>query len=59
MYYLVNADECLGCGICTGACRKEAIAVEEDFAVIDQDKCVKCGQCAKICPAGAIEKKEA
>jgi ferredoxin len=52
--YLVNSERCAGCGLCAGACPREAIRVAEGKAQIDPALCVGCGMCARMCPEGAI-----
>lgn len=59
--YQVNADKCIGCGLCTLYCPEMAIAMQGDKAVIDQKKCIDCGICKngngkyfKGCPFKAI-----
>lgn len=47
---LFNAEKCIGCGACAGACTHNALALREN--------CVGCGACAVVCPAGARELAE-
>ncbi len=60
----VNAEKCIGCGICLDYCNVDAISMNKtgdtEIAVIDNDVCVECGVCynQKACPRGAIEKTE-
>jgi 4Fe-4S ferredoxin len=56
---------CVGCGICSTVCLKEAIAlteasvengrlVERPRVEIDLEKCVLCGICAVFCPTSSL-----
>lgn len=47
-------NACIGCKKCEGACKFDAIHVEDNLAFIDPEKCKNCGLCAKECPTGAI-----
>lgn len=55
MAYKINADECLGCGSCAGACPVEAISEKDGKFQIDADTCIDCGSCAGTCPVEAIK----
>lgn len=48
------ANGCIGCTICTRQCPFEAIAMDNNVAVIDYGKCKNCGKCAAKCPAKII-----
>ena len=51
----VDANTCVGCGSCIGACPVNAISFDANGkAVIDQETCVKCGTCVGACPVNAI-----
>lgn len=50
----VNADDCLGCGVCNEACPSEALSVEDGVCVVDEGSCVDCGACVDECPVGAL-----
>lgn len=54
MAYVINKDECVGCGACAGTCPVEAISEQDGVCVIDQDACLGCGACTEACPTGAI-----
>lgn len=45
---------CIGCMKCAGVCAKDAIAVDNNLAIIDQAGCVGCQLCVKECPVGVI-----
>lgn len=49
----VIAEECVGCGACTGACPFGAIEMQGDKAYITE-ACTVCGACVEVCPVGAI-----
>ena len=52
---VVNADECVGCGICVDACPQEVLEVAGGVAeVTNEDSCIACGDCLEECPMGAI-----
>ena len=58
----IDKLKCTGCGVCTNACARAAIAMVEDvdgflYPHIDDEKCVDCGLCARVCPVFADEKR--
>lgn len=53
MAYKIQADKCVGCGLCKEACPMEAIKEGTPYE-IDPEKCVDCGTCASECPNEAI-----
>ncbi|MCX7922154.1 MAG: NADH-quinone oxidoreductase subunit NuoF [Clostridia bacterium] len=57
MQYVISAEKCKSCGICTKVCPANCIKGEKKVPyVIDQDKCLKCGACMEKCPFKAIFK---
>ena len=46
---------CVGFGECARVCPFDAIAMVENFPVIDEDLCVGCGACVRTCPKGIIK----
>jgi len=52
---VIEADECIGCGICVDACPQEVLEVVGGIAeVVNEDACIACGDCVEECPMGAI-----
>ena len=45
---------CMACRACVKACPREAIAMENNLAVIDLAKCDDCGKCVLKCRPGTI-----
>ena len=48
---VVKAEECVGCGVCTGRCIEGALRLEQGRVHVDVALCVHCGRCLEPCPA--------
>jgi ferredoxin len=58
-YAEIEANKCLGCGICRNRCQVHAISEKEGVSVVDHKKCIGCGLCVTGCPnsAARLERK--
>ncbi len=50
----VNAETCIGCGICIDECKPAAIFFAGDIVEVIEEDCTDCGNCFAICVMGAI-----
>jgi ferredoxin len=50
----VDADECIGCGLCRDICFIKAITIDSGRCSLNQDACRGCGRCVEVCPRDAI-----
>jgi phosphoadenosine phosphosulfate reductase len=48
---VVKAEECVGCGVCTGRCSEGALRLELGRIHVEVGKCIHCGRCVEPCPA--------
>jgi ferredoxin len=57
---LMITDQCINCDVCEPECPNEAIAMGEEFYVIDPSRCTECvghfdePQCVQVCPVECI-----
>jgi len=54
-YAIIDADECLGCGICVERCQVQAISEKDKIAVVERERCIGCGLCVTGCPSDAAK----
>ena len=53
---LIDRATCTGCGDCVEVCPTEALALQNDVAVLAApEACNYCAFCEALCPVGAIE----
>ncbi len=50
----VDAERCVGCGLCVEECHMGAIALDGGRIVHDELKCKGCGRCVLVCPEKAV-----
>jgi dissimilatory sulfite reductase (desulfoviridin) alpha/beta subunit len=53
----VDVSNCIGCQLCIPVCKRSAITMKDDLAVIDMANCKLCGQCIAVCPFDGIVSK--
>lgn len=51
----IDKKNCTGCGTCVQWCPQEAIALEDELAVIASKKCIGCGECLAMCRFDAVK----
>ncbi len=52
-YSTIDADECVGCGVCVDRCQVNARSLADGVAVVEREKCIGCGLCSTGCSNGA------
>ncbi len=53
-----RALNCMGCGVCIGQCKRNAISIINGKAWIDEDNCIHCGDCINICPVVVFGRRD-
>jgi len=53
----VDVNNCTGCGLCVPICKRKAIEMKNNVAVIDKERCGYCGSCVAVCPVSGIKEK--
>lgn len=51
---LIDAEACIGCGLCRDDCPAGNIVVEDGKARVLAQDCIMCGHCVAICPRAAV-----
>lgn len=50
----IDADKCVGCGMCAKKCNFLAIEMKDGKPVVDEEKCMGCEGCMQFCKKDAI-----
>ena len=58
MTYVIDDQECIGCGTCQHACPNECMMPVGLQYMINDDFCTGCGACVLVCPVLAIKPKD-
>ncbi|MFZ5585679.1 MAG: 4Fe-4S binding protein [Thermodesulfobacteriota bacterium] len=50
----LDAEACIGCGVCVERCQMEALGLVDGLASLDATRCIGCGLCVTTCSSGAL-----
>ncbi len=50
----IDAESCIGCGLCVAVCPAGTISMQDGKAVVTGTHSLACGHCEAVCPASAI-----
>jgi anaerobic sulfite reductase subunit C len=53
----LEADACMGCGLCVNICREKALVLQDGKPLLDGSRCVHCADCMQSCPTDAWKTK--
>lgn len=54
----IDAEKCVGCESCVGACPGSVFVMDGDKATVGENECLECRTCEMICPNEAITLSE-
>ncbi|MCU0847461.1 MAG: 4Fe-4S binding protein [Spirochaetes bacterium] len=52
---VLDAESCIGCGICVKRCTMDAIGIKNKKAALNSARCIGCGLCVSTCKPGALK----
>ena len=57
--FIVDEEQCYGCGACIALCPTNALDLVDRLAVVEQSDCTLCEFCIPSCPVFALSIDEA